>query len=284
LNKVFTDNKLEDQFNKEGFVIIKLLKEESISSLKSFYTDNQPDNSVNFHSTHFLKDAAYKRKVNDIIIQSTKNKLNDLLINYKAIFGNFMVKEPGPQSIMPLHADWTYVDEDKHLSIAVWCPLVDTTQKNGRLGVVPKSHLLKKNFRGPKIPSPFHDHNQYIIDNYGELLNVKAGEAVIYNHKLLHFSPANLSKEKRVAFNLVLVPEKANIVHYAALDSYARIYKYANLSSDFFINYTHFEEPDKTFLVETMELNLPSFSKNYIEDVLAIKLNFWKKIKQKLNK
>ncbi|MCB9256459.1 MAG: phytanoyl-CoA dioxygenase family protein [Chitinophagales bacterium] len=274
----FKDKELNKHFEKEGYVLIDFLSKEAVADLQLFYTNNPFHPTNDFHSTHFLEDTSYKRKVHEAILQASQDKLAELLANYQAVFANFMVKEPGSKSIMPLHADWTYVNEEETQSIALWCPLVDTCLENGMLGVVPKSHLLEKNFRGPKIPSPFHDYNQYIIDTYGKLLEVKAGQAVIYNHRLLHFSPPNLSKEPRLAFNLVLVPKDAEIVHYAAFDSYPKVFKYTGLNSDFFINYVHFQIPDADFLDQEIQLDLKSFSKTYLDETLRSKKSWWQSL------
>lgn len=241
-DNIFLDTKLNANFNKFGYVKINLLDSFDVNSLLRFYFENPNNFNQGFHSTHFSKNRDYKRMVQEKILSTFVAPTKNYLTNYELNFGNFMVKESGERSMMPLHADWTYVDENKSVSLGIWCPLTDTNEKNGMLGVVPFSHNFEHNFRGPKIPSPFHDFNQYIIDNYGELIPVKAGEAIIYNHKTLHFSPENNSKETRVAINIVATPKEAPILHYANINDEIRKYKVKN--NDFFVEYDHFETPD----------------------------------------
>lgn len=244
MRKVFKENWQEKQFQKYGYTIVKLLEIKEINNLSVFYNENKKDGTENFHSTHFSKDRNYKRNVHEKIVGVFESSLKNILIDYNLLFANFMVKEIGENSIMPLHADWTYVDEEQFQSIGIWCPLTDTNEKNGMLGVVPFSHLLKKNKRGPKIPSPFNEFNQYIIDNYGKLLPIKAGEAVIYNHRTLHFSPPNLSNNTRVAVNIVATPAEATLFHYASFEQNEEIECFKPKNSDFYIEYDHFEKPD----------------------------------------
>jgi ectoine hydroxylase-related dioxygenase (phytanoyl-CoA dioxygenase family) len=261
---VFKSAQLEKKFQKEGYLVLPLLNAQEVEALQIFFKERYQIDFSGFHSTHFLKDAKLKEEVHQEIVAVLEGRLQEYLFDYKALFGNFMVKATGEFSQMPLHADWTYVDEDQFQSLGIWCPLVDTNQENGFLGVVPKSHLLKKNYRGPKIPTPFHDHNEYIIEHFGKLLKMNAGEVVIYDHRTLHFSPANKSKEVRPALNLVMVPAKAQLYHYFNKEHFPKMEKYEVKGSDFYINYTHFEAPNTDFLVGEIQDNWQPFSSEYL--------------------
>lgn len=270
--KIFRDNTLNKQFLKQGYVVVSLLSNEKVEAVKDFYKSNRPAQAAGFHTTHFFSDVDYKEKVQETIENACSGKLQELLIDYKALFSNFMVKEPGENSRMPLHADWTYVDESNFISLGVWCTLVDTNKENGMLGVVPYSHNLKANFRGPQIPTPFHDFNEYVIKNYGKLLPMQAGEAVIYNHKLLHFSPANQSNEVRLAFNSVWVPKETQVVHYTMLNNEIRKYKVND--KRFFICYSHFKEPQTLVVWEKVDERFNPISKSQIDSTLKPRRTF----------
>ena len=261
---VFKSVRLEKKFQRKGYVVLPLLSSQQVSELLLFFKKEYNIDFSGFHSTHFLNDEQLKRTVHNKTTSILEPQLQKYLLDYNAVFANFMVKSIGKDSRMPLHADWTYVDENKFQSLGVWSPLINTNKENGRLGVVPKSHLLKKNYRGPNIPSPFHDFNEYIIKNYGKLLKMKAGEVLIYDHRLLHFSPANLSKSIRPAMNLVMVPAKAQLYHYFNKEHFPKIEKYEVKGSDFYINYTHFEAPNTDFLVGEIQDNWQPFSSEYL--------------------
>ena len=194
---VFADKKLNDEFNKYGYVVVKLLAGEEVGQLINFYLSNPNPVKSAFHTTHFATDKDYKQKVHQAISAALAPPVKHLLPNYAAAFANFMVKEPGGNNPMPLHADWTYVDESQAVSIAIWMPLVDTTPENGQLGVIPFSQNLSHHIRGPRILQWEFPFNEKLINTMGKLLPVKAGEAVIYNHRLLHFSPPNNSGQVR---------------------------------------------------------------------------------------
>lgn len=271
VHKIFKNKKLEQSFLKNGFIVVNLIDHSSCQKLLCFYDQNPNTDTGKFHSTHFSKDRVYKKEVHQKIIAVYKTSLDQYLENFKPLFANFMVKEAHEHSIMPLHADWTYIDEGKAVSLGVWSPLVDTNEKNGMLGVVPSSHKLKKNFRGPKIPTPFHDFNEYIIEKYGKMLRVKAGEAVIYDHRLLHFSPPNLSKQTRVAVNIVMAPENEKIVHYASFGDLNKVAVFQPENENFYLEYDHFEEPTLGTPIKNIALKIQPFEQKYIDGVLSAK-------------
>ena len=271
VHKVFKNKKLQQSFLKNGYIIVKLIDVSSCEQLLDYYHQNPNTDKGKFHSTHFSKDRAYKKAVHKNIIATYKAALEYHLENFQAIFANFMVKEAHEHSIMPLHADWTYVDEEDALSLGVWSPLMDTNAKNGMLGVVPKSHLLRKNPRGPQIPTPFHDYNEYIIEKYGKLLPVKAGEAVIYDHRTLHFSPPNLSNNVRVAVNIVMTPRNKKLVHYASFGDLEKVAVFHPENEHFYLEYDHFEKPTLGNPSEHIALKIEPFEQKYIDSVLSAK-------------
>lgn len=270
---VFRNKEQEKSFQKFGFIKLPFLSKQEVKDLLLFYHkhNNAELHSSGFQSTHFSKNREYKRKVQTEIGQVFSGKLSTLLIDYKFVFGNFMVKNIGPESRMPIHADWTYVNEDQFQSLGIWCPLVDTTTLNGMLGVVPYSHNLDKNLRGPKIPNSFQKLDQYIIDNYGKMIPMKAGEIILYDHRLLHFSPPNESQDLRVAINVVATPLEAEIFHYTVLDREDEFNKYHVKEDNFYVEYDHFEKPDLGKIEGIYELKVPELSKAHIDQVLGKK-------------
>ncbi len=267
--RLFNESSFEKAFLENGYVVVPFLSKEKVKALSDFYKSHQAAIDGQFQSTHFSKDREYKKKVHHTILKAAGEEIEKLLIDYRALFCNFMVKKTGGQSMMPLHADWTYVDEEKYVSMGIWCPLTDTNTLNGTLGVIPFSHRFKTNLRGPQIPSPFHDFNQYIIDRYGKLIPIHAGDAVIYNHRMLHFSPPNLSGDDRIAINIVIAPAGSKVFHYSIHDPNDNlIYSYKAASPEFFLEYDHFEKPDGQTPFDRNKLSLILYTKDYIDSTL----------------
>jgi ectoine hydroxylase-related dioxygenase (phytanoyl-CoA dioxygenase family) len=101
---------------------------------------------------------------------------------------------------MPVHQDMTLVDETEFTGINIWCPLIDLTKTNGVLYVLPGSHRLFPTYRGSSIPNIYE--NVYdVIENYMIPKFLKAGEAIIFDQSIIHYSPPNVSNEIRPVTN-----------------------------------------------------------------------------------
>jgi ectoine hydroxylase-related dioxygenase (phytanoyl-CoA dioxygenase family) len=258
---IFEDEELNRKFDKEGYVVIPdLITREVLERLNDFYKANPTPVREAFHATHFASDKAYKKRVHEAIASFLAPFVAHLLPGYDMAFGNFMVKEGGGNNPMPLHADWTYVDEQNDTSLAIWLPMVDTDMRNGCLGVIPYSQNLTWHIRGPRIKQCEYHTQQVLIDSVGKLIPLKAGGAVIYNHKLLHYSTANNSANTRPALNLSLTPKNVKVIHYTMPEGEEQVRKYEVTDFDFYIYYDNFKTPERGVLVDNMDPdNIPAF-------------------------
>jgi ectoine hydroxylase-related dioxygenase (phytanoyl-CoA dioxygenase family) len=134
--------------------------------------------------------------------------LDCVLEDYRVVLCSFVVRAAGSAlHDMPLHQDWSFVDESRARSIGLWAPLVDVGPENGCLAVVKGSHIgrhppraIGGGFLYPEIAS-------LVCERYLKPLPVKTGEAVIFDHRLFHSSTANSSAADRVAVGVVLLPK-----------------------------------------------------------------------------
>jgi ectoine hydroxylase-related dioxygenase (phytanoyl-CoA dioxygenase family) len=259
---------LNQGLDKRGFSTIPLLNSSDIEKLLHIYFENTPIGMAGFHPTMFFEDVNYRKKMNDVIVEVLSDKLKNIISDgYKVLYGNFMVKEPGEASAMKIHQDWTYVDESKHQSFAFWIPLCDLNTENGAFHVVPYSHQADNLQRGPGTHCPFFEYKALIEEKFSKPLYLKAGEAVCWNHKLAHFSPANLSYEPRIAVTVIVVPENADVVHYFKPDSENTLFKYS-VDENFYEAYKIGQFPSKQHTLS--ENYLPfSYSKKHLSELLT---------------
>src|SRR5690606_34311340 len=144
---------------------------------------------------------------------------------------SFLSKPSGKTGIMPVHQDWTVVDESIFASVTAWIPLTDTFEKNGAIKVLSGSHLFSSAFRGPTIPSVFQHIENEILKRM-TTLEMKAGEAFIFNHALLHASSENISGEERIALTYGLLHQEAQLCFYHK-NEHEKIEKY-EVNTEFF--------------------------------------------------
>jgi ectoine hydroxylase-related dioxygenase (phytanoyl-CoA dioxygenase family) len=110
-----------------------------------------------------------------------------------------------------VHQDWTFVDEPEFTSATVWCPLVDVDESNGTLVLYRGSHLLGPSWRGsPRLPSRFDGQEDEIRSAHGTPVRCRAGQAVVYDHRVVHWSGPNRSEDPPQATPLIHLHAEAD--------------------------------------------------------------------------
>lgn len=228
MRKTLNNEELEAQFQKDGYVKVPFLTEQEVEELKAYYFDTLPDQGgkigpedesvsssmeVTYDFTFIDKNIDYKKQVFKKITEAFADRVKDYLADYKPIIANFIRKTENDGEV-PLHQNWAFVDEMKCASVSIWCPLVDSNQTNGTLEVVPGSHKRYGKVRGPMIRSELLDINQDIIKECMVPMETKAGNAVILDDSLVHYSSPNQTDGLRLAIQLILIPSDFPSIHY----------------------------------------------------------------------
>ncbi len=240
---IFFQKELNSSLQKNGFVVVSLLNNDEISELEHFFYSSESEFQNKF-TTYACNNIQYKKDVDNLLKKVIGKKLERIITPEMIPFwGNFMLKKPDENSDMPLHADWQYVDEKKYISLNVWTPFIDTSLENGSLHVVPKSHQHCNYPRGINLPRYYEIKDKEIKTKFGKELKLKKGEAVIYDHRLLHYSYPNKSTKNRLAATLVYVPKDTPIsIFYKNNDaSETNLLEIEGVSS--LINSSFYEEP-----------------------------------------
>lgn len=259
--RVFKDKRLQEQFDRDGYVKISLADAKTVQYLSTLYKEVQPLSYKGFSSTIYNPDVDLKVKTSQKIFEVLDGVVKEQLENFRPLGCSFLCKTSGQESFLPVHQDWTIVDESRFASITVWMPLVNTNEKNGQLKVLPGSHRFTDVLRSPTLPGVFQNIKD---DVYARMITlpVKAGEAVVFNHALLHASPPNLSGSDRVVATYGLVPAEAELHFYHRKNGSVEKYK---IKDDFFLTYNNigsapgFAEKVEEFTYQWKEWNHADF-------------------------
>ena len=211
VNNIFKNSAFATRFQKDGYLVLPFFCAEEIDNLKAIYDGIHHNEELIFESTSFIEDAAFKEVINSQVELVFKTKIEALFQDYKSLGTSFLTKRIGNNTNMPIHQDWTVVDEDNFASVTCWIPLVDTTFHNGAMQVIEGSHLISKALRGPSLPISFDSID---LIPFLKTIPLKAGEAIIFNHALLHASHSNLSDKERVAVTFGLTHKEAQLLMY----------------------------------------------------------------------
>ena len=213
LARILKDVDANARLDEAGYAIIPFLNEDEVAQLREVFFKEHPDKLPGgLYATAHSADHSFRAKMSDTIEQAFTRARLDHFDEVKALGGTFMCKSPGDSVLQP-HQDWNIVDEEQQASFNVWVPLVDVSEQNGTIQVWPGSHKKFKTFRSINIPDPFSKVKQELWEVLVPL-NMKAGEALVYDHRLLHGSKENRSDEHRLVVVFGIIPQAADMYYY----------------------------------------------------------------------
>lgn len=222
--KILKNNELDIALLNEGFVVVPFLNADQVNKLSNYFYENHPQDIPGFYATAHVKDIDFRKKMNHKIKEVFSDAIEAYFENCEALGGSFVVKSNLQKERLHPHQDWNIVDESKYRSFNIWVPLLDLSEENGAIRVLPKSHLWGLNYRGPNIPESNPNKIEPIWNEMQTLL-MKAGEALIYDHRLYHASYPNQKKELRLASVFGIKPKAAEMFYYFGEDGKIGIYK-----------------------------------------------------------
>tara|TARA_B110000046_G_scaffold49330_1_gene54967 strand:- start:11102 stop:11878 length:777 start_codon:yes stop_codon:yes gene_type:complete len=238
-NQILRDGSSQEQLYEKGYKIINLLQPEEVLSLTNFYNQFNPKLPSGLSATAHNPDFAFRAKMSDFIHETVGVKINDKFVNIKMLGGTFMSKTRGERGVLPPHQDWTLVDEKKYASYNLWIPLTDVNHNNGSIQVIDGSHKWKKGVRGPNLHGPFADSTDEMWSKM-KTLDLKAGDVLVYDHRLIHSSTENNTDQNRLVVVFGIIPESAEMRIYYLENNKEVAY---HCSSDFFMKNNPHEGP-----------------------------------------
>ncbi|HEX2899972.1 MAG TPA: phytanoyl-CoA dioxygenase family protein [Bacteroidia bacterium] len=226
---VFRDPNLQQRFDADGYVLLKqFLDKDKVERLKQAYFDLLPESGgamtgdetdfksqseITYDFTFIDRNWEYKQKVFDVIQAAFEQHYEPVLADYTPIIANFIRKgEDGGE--VPLHQNWAFADEIKYSTVSIWVPLVDSTRANGTLEITPGSHKRFGQFRGPMVPWECEKIKDEIIRDYMVPMEAEAGDCVILDDSVVHYSNINRTDGLRLTIQLILVPKATTSIHY----------------------------------------------------------------------
>lgn len=236
MRKIFQDAALQADFDRDGYVVLPWLSAEEVSELVERYDRLPTVAQKGFFAALFSESPEFKRGCHQLLADLGRDFAAKHLVDYRPLIGSFVVKVPGNDSVMPCHQDWTFVDERKYATLNLWCALTTTTFENGALHLLPGSHRLEPNIRGTLHPTCFAEGASVSLKDMA-CVPIEAGQVIVHDHRVLHASPPNLSKQRRLATAICMVPTEAEVFHYFQNPASGRLEVYG-IDTDFFFNYT----------------------------------------------
>ncbi|MDX2000842.1 MAG: phytanoyl-CoA dioxygenase family protein [Chitinophagales bacterium] len=271
---IFKNEALQALYDRQGYVQLQLFNEAEIASLTELFYRYHPEvPDDRFMSDSYSSDAAFKKQASISITEYFLPKFEEHLKDYTPFGSSFLYKTPGKGSELAMHQDWTIVDETKYQALNIWVPLCDADEHNGALYVLPGSHLHILPLRAPTLPF-FFSGNESMLMPYLQPMHSKAGQAVILNQRLIHYSPPNLSDRIRIAITSGVKTKDAQMVfHYKAPDNKDDTVEVYEQDDDFLISFNNFYSdimmrPYLGRRIADKQYRIPSFNNEELASLL----------------
>ncbi|MDB5282617.1 MAG: glycosyl transferase family 2 [Bacteroidota bacterium] len=259
LNDLQQDKFLDD----EGYAVIPFLNAAETKILVDLFHENHPETKEGLYATAHSSSKEFKQRLNDEILNQFTRATAETFFECRPLGGSYIVKYKGEKGVLYPHQDWNIVDEDFYRSFNIWVPLVDTNDENGALAVLPHSHKLIKSYRGVNIADPFYKVNGYTWQ-YHKTVHMKAGEALIYDHRLLHASAVNQTDAPRLAVVFGIIPEKAEMRYYYLENGI--VSEYEN-NVDFFFNNDILKGPQGLKKIKDIDYQIPVVTEEEFDEL-----------------
>jgi hypothetical protein len=224
-----------------GFAVVDALDETQLELARELYAELGPapdDPQVALNWSFHSRSPEYKRDVKAKMLAAFGSVVDDMLVDHEVYLTTFITKWPGPNSGFAPHQDPSLVDERHFRGVTIWIPLGDTGPvdgiDNGMLRFVPGSHRFSSALRVTDVDrSQVAGHEEAIL-RHGVGMPSTAGQALVFDNRVIHYSMPNETDEPRVVLSFGVRPrEGACTLMRADDDGTVRIYE---IDDDFYID------------------------------------------------
>ena len=302
---MFYDTEMQRKFDRDGYVIIDLLSPDQVKyyidqyfELESTRGGNRKEYDIQFEKdkekeityefTFIDSNVDYKKTVFRKVSEQFKPLIDKYLVDYQPIIANYIHKTSHKGEV-PMHQNWAFVDEWKYTSVSIWCPLVDSYKENGALQVVPGSHKRFAPVRGPLIPWELEHLKNELVAHDMIPMEIKAGQAVILDDSIIHYSAPNMTDGLRLAIQLIMIPPGVPSIHYHMTEENGKkIIKMYEVDQEFYMQFHPWLKPKEQKLISSfpykkVEIDYPKFKRMMKRKAIHEPRNLIEKILESFN-
>lgn len=258
--RTLIDDEKQAAFELDGYAVLDLVDPRVIERFAARFDRLYVGEREGFHSSLESSDFEYRDELGAALVETFSHLVDEFFEDHAVIMAQATVKWTGGDSTVGIHQDWSIVDERQFRSLNMWIPLVTTDDENGGLYVLPGSQEEFRRLRpNGGFPSWYRDPAMSVDPSAFVPVHVRAGQAIISNHAILHRSPSNRSPSPRIAVVLALAPREATLYHsFRYADD--RIIRYTIDRPSFFQRVIAYEDPQhltQGFDYEFVEFDVP---------------------------
>ncbi|HWJ96628.1 MAG TPA: phytanoyl-CoA dioxygenase family protein, partial [Acidimicrobiales bacterium] len=219
------DREAGEQLLRNGWYRLPLLDADTVEALREGYGEvhgwTQAPTALGpdafYEPDPGNPDFEYRARSTALVSGMLESTMRPIFDDFEPFLWGFYCKWPHGEATA-LHWDWTCVDSRLgHRSYQIWVALDDVDEANGGFAFLTGSHNLLSSPCGSGLSSPSSDTFLQRTDDAiakCESLRMRAGEALIFDHRILHITHPNTTDRPRLACVAAWRPAEADLVHY----------------------------------------------------------------------
>ena len=136
---------------------------------------------------------------------------------------SLFIKEPSGPEFVAWHQDSYYWDMEPADVCVVWVALIESTEQNGAMRVIPGTHLTPfkphkaSNEGSGNMLFTYEEADVEVDERDATYCLLKPGEMSLHHMGILHGSPPNRSNDRRMGYSITYVA--AHVKHHGKRDS-----------------------------------------------------------------
>lgn len=211
---ILRNEELEIEINKNGFAIIEFLTSKEIEQLKTEFGKFFPDRSLfsGSYSSMSALDNEQRKNAHLAIQAIIKERLESLFKDFECPISLLYSRRPDGKHKLDWHTDPAFNFNEHNVPIyGIWCPLQEVNETSGGLKIIPGGHRIipKLNLSYAQWKWPLEEYRE-LLNDYGKSFDLTAGQAIIFDTRMIHASDLNTSDLERDNVVMRILPKNTN--------------------------------------------------------------------------
>jgi hypothetical protein len=258
----FINKKDQKFYRKNGYVTFSLLSDADLVKLNEIYINfNQNIQKEDPQKYSSAQDISKPKaeEISTYILNLIRPRLKPYFVNLELALAAFLVKPPKQkkEQAIPWHQALTYVDETKYETAMVWIGLEFDKKDNWQFELLPATHKFKDYIRtAPNYPLFVEEYLRY-MEFKKVAIQLKPGEALIFNNRLINCSPPNKTNKESRALQIFAKVKGASWLYFTNQEQ--KIKQYA-ASTNFFLDLWIKDSCDENAVTNEFQHTFPRMS------------------------
>lgn len=217
---ILKDEEIQKRINRYGYAVLDLVDQEQVKFMKAEYHNKfkAPETTIGRSTSMEHSTPDFRRFIHKFIFDSVQSRLDRYLKNYQIPIASYFIKYAHSTGDLSWHQDASLmINTHMEPHYGIWCPLMDVDESNGAFCLIEGSHKFAHSVYLEAINWPFSKYSSQ-LDSVRKVLNLKAGQMVLFDMRLIHNATANDSDKDRVVFCLRLTHQKSKYYSFACED------------------------------------------------------------------